>query len=109
MRISLGSPKRRPGVKRELDGVLGHALTTFSQAIHEGRWRGRGEREAVSYFAFGHLVPLCRSGQSLHRPAQIGLEVPVPGIGEGKSQVCKDVVVWRDPGAVCWDLSGAPT
>src|SRR4051794_18797571 len=79
VRISLDSPKRRPDVKRELDDVLGHALTTFSQAIHEGGWRGRREREAVSYFAFGHLVPLCRSGQSLHHPAQIGLEVAVPG------------------------------
>lgn len=96
-------------MKRELDEVLRQALTTFSQAIHESRWLGRREREAVSYFAFGHLVPLCRTGKILHHPGQVGLEVPVPGIGEGKSQVCKDVVVWRDTGTVCWDSSGEPT
>jgi hypothetical protein len=96
-------------VERELDPVLHQALTNFSLTICGGGWRGRREREAVSCFAFGHLVPLCRPGQVLHHPGQIGLEVAVPGIGEGKSQVCKDVVVWREPGAVCWDITGAPT
>ena len=94
----------------ELQQTLRIALRDFFAAIASGDWRGR-EREAVSHFAFGYLLTHCRPGGVLKHPAQIGVEVAVPGVPglNPKPQVCKDLVIWGRPGETCWDREWRPT
>ena len=99
-----------------LDETVRSVLTDFAEAELDGSWNGRREREAVSLFAFGHLVERARSGGTISDSTQIGLEVPVPQVtmdGENgnnkKNQVCKDVVIWPEPRMTCWDENHEPT
>ena len=94
----------------ELEVIIRESLTQFAQEVARTNWRGR-EREAVSLYAFGFLVPWRRPGGILHDPSQIGLDVAVgqlPGPNK-KKQVCKDLVIWPEPAMVCWDKAGSPT
>lgn len=88
----------------DVDRAVRESLTDCFREIRVSHWRGR-EREAVSLYAFGFLQKQCAPGRLLHDPAQIGIEVAVPGIGEvnRKRQVCKDLVIWAAPGMSCWD------
>ncbi len=99
-----------------MDDVLRSALTSFAREALAGDWRGRREREAVSLFAFGHLLHEVLAGTALYDPAQITIEFPVPQITgrdgaavSAKSQVCKDLVIWSHPAMTCWDEEGRPT
>jgi len=104
----------------ELDDLIRGSLTTFAHEVLAGVWQGRREREAVSLYAFGYLIRYVRAGSSLHHPAQIGIEFPVPqlpasittslsGRADSKNQVCKDLVIWPQPGMACWDEHGEAT
>lgn len=94
----------------EIDDVVRASLTDMLSWIREARWRGR-EREAVSLYSFGFLQKHFNPGQLLHNPAQIGIEVAVPGVGSRnrKKQVCKDLVIWAEPAMNCWDALGSAT
>ena len=99
-----------------LDETVQSALDTFVDEALDGSWDGRREREAVSLFAFGALVEQVNTEGILRDSRQIGLEVPVPQVTVGdensannKNQVCKDVVIWSEPGMTCWDESHDPT
>ncbi len=93
----------------EIDRLVQRVLTEFREFIVATGWRGR-EREAVSLFAFKHLVPACAPGAVLHDPAQIGIEVPVPQVtAGGKSQVAKDLVIWPAPHMTVWGDDGNPS
>ena len=94
----------------ELDALVHRSLMSFAAAVLANRWNGR-EREAVSEYAFGHLLPQCSTGGVLFDPTQIGIEVAVPQLdGDGrKLQVCKDLVIWPRPHMTCWDCDGQPT
>jgi hypothetical protein len=97
----------------ELDAAITKSLTSFTKDVFDKeRWGEEGwpgmEREAVSLFAFGHLVPQCKAGRILFDPAQIGIEVRVlqPGVLPKKpkgpyskktDRICKDLIVWREP------------
>jgi hypothetical protein len=85
-------------------------LTSFVEDVFTNKWRGR-EREAVSLYALGYLVPRCGDGRLLRSPTQIGIEVAVPQIpgGKAKAQVCKDLVLWSEPRLTCWDTAWRPT
>ena len=102
----------------ELEFILRKSFGSFVEEVRSSAWTGRREREAVSLFAFGHLLRQVRAGSFLHNPAQIGIEIPVPQIATldqtnnrtvKKAQVCKDLVIWPRPGMTCWDQSGNPT
>lgn len=92
-------------------------MVSFAQNTLAGSWRGRREREAVSQFAFGHLLQEVAADRFLSHPAQIAIEFPVPQVDAGdaqqdrvcKAQVCKDLVIWPEPGMTCWDAEGLPT
>ena len=94
----------------DLDNDIRASLASFVDDVFTNNWRGR-EREAISVYAFGHLVPRCGDGRLLRSPTQIGIEVAVPQIpgGSAKRQVCKDLVLWSEPGQTCWDAAGHPT
>lgn len=100
-----------------IDVAVRSSLTALVESV-SGNWAGRRERELVSLFCFGHLIRRCQPGSVLHDPAQIGIEIAVPQIpGQqsltgkrlSKKQVCKDIVIWREPCQTCWDSSGKPT
>jgi hypothetical protein len=93
-----------------LDSLIRESLLAFATFIVRENWNGR-EREAVSLYAFGFLVPRCRTDGPLSDPTQIGLDVAVRQIAGAnrKAQVCKDLVVWPEPAGTCWDDAGNPT
>jgi hypothetical protein len=93
-----------------LDSIISQSLFSFAAMLRATGWYGR-EREAVSLYAMGYLVPYCRPGTVLYDPTQIGIEVAVPQLGgaDMKAQVCKDLVVWPAPAMTCWDAGRQPT
>ena len=94
---------------REIDDIVRRSLSSFAKEALDGSWSGRREREAVSFYVFRYLLLEVHKDGFLKDAAQIGIEYPVPQIaGSGKDQVCKDVVLWTDPGMTCWDEAGQP-
>lgn len=104
----------------ELDAIVRNSFISFVSDVRLESWTGRREREAISLYAFGHLLKQVRQGSVLYDPAQIGIEIPVPQIPEygrvcrkserrRKTQVCKDLVIWPQPAMTCWDLNDNPT
>ncbi len=93
----------------DLDNAIRQSLTEFASSSLSSDWQGRREREAISLFAFRHLLAQVRPGSALHDLAQITIECPVPQVAEhGKAQVCKDLVIWPRPAMTCWDSDGMP-
>jgi hypothetical protein len=94
----------------KLEDLIREALLEFATFVARTNWRGR-EREAVSLFAFGFLVPKCGQAGLLMSPTQIGLDVGVPQLSGAsrKTVVCKDLVVWPEPAGVCWNENGTAT
>jgi hypothetical protein len=95
-----------------LEEALLAAFQSFA-AAHRAHVLRLRERELVSRFAFGHLLPQCRPGGALFDPRQIGIEVAVPQrSGDGtrrQPDVCKDLVIWPGVDGSCWDSAGHPT
>jgi hypothetical protein len=87
---------------KTLDDIIRRSLRAFLDYINEHRWKGR-ENEAVSLYAFGFLQKGCSMEGSLHDPMQIGIEVGAADTPKSKnSQVRKDLVIWKVPGANRW-------
>jgi hypothetical protein len=86
-----------------LEPIIRAAPRAFFQEVLSTGWYGC-EREAISLFAFRHLLAHVKAGSVLHDPAQIAIEVAVPQIPgpRRKTQVCKDLVIWREPASTCW-------
>jgi hypothetical protein len=93
----------------ELDWIIRRSLEDLAREVFSAKWFGR-ERELVSLYAFGHLLRYCRPGHVLHHPAQIVLDGAVPqNPGPNrKPQVCKDLVLWSEPGMTCWSEEREP-
>ena len=87
-----------------IDLPIKKSLEDFVKDIFAKSWWGK-EREAVSLYAFGYLIKQCRAESVLYDPAQIGIEVrvPKPESFGAKKEVCKDIVIWPQPGMTCWD------
>jgi hypothetical protein len=89
-----------------IDDLIRQALLSFIEDIRSG-WRGR-EHEAVSLFAFAHLLPLCKPQSVFYDPSQICIEGAVPQISfpdkkQHKDQTNKDLLVWSEPKTTYWD------
>lgn len=82
----------------------------MAESVSKSIWRGR-EREIVSLYALGFLIPRCDSKGPLRDPTQIGIDVAVPQIRATgrKALVCKDLVIWRESWGTCWDERGEGT
>ncbi len=90
-----------------LDRGIRDSLTSFAQVALDPDWRGR-EREAISQYAFGHLLSCFDERMPFIHPGQIAIEACVPGLeGENpKGRVNKDLVVWASHrSAATWDES----
>jgi hypothetical protein len=98
----------------ELDMAVEGALRDLHRQLPAG-WIGR-ERELVSLFSFAHLSRFFATENAmLKHQAQIGIEVTVKQtkhLPNMKNTVCKDLVIWREPGSTVWnqdgDLSASP-
>ncbi len=87
------------------DRAIRESLVSFAGEAFEESWRGR-EREAISHFAFGHLIDHFNGRIPFIHPRQIGIEVCVPGVSalNPKGRVNKDLVIWSSPrSAATWD------
>lgn len=94
-----------------IDSIIRRSLTSFTESVFDSNWFGK-EREAVSLYAFGHLLPLCRPDSVLYDPTQIGIEVRVPspdGESYKNAETMKDLIVWPEPEWTCWDENGQST
>jgi hypothetical protein len=87
-----------------LDRAIREALVSFAAIALRPDWRGR-EREAISLFAFRFLLPHFNGRFPLRHPAQLGIEVCVPGVrGKNpKGRVNKELVIWGSHSMSCWD------
>src|SRR2546425_10676906 len=100
-----------PSVSEQLDHVVRRALGSTIADLRRPGFHGR-EREIVNLFVLGHLVRQRGRGGVLRDAMQIGIEVAVPQLpGRGglrkKPDVCKDVVIWAEPGMTVWGHDGA--
>lgn len=89
-----------------LDAVVRRSLRSFATDISLPSWQGR-EREMVSLYVMGHLLPCCGKSAPFRHPTQVGIEVAVPQLTRTKGAirkktVCKDVVIWPRPKMTCW-------
>jgi hypothetical protein len=87
-----------------IDVPIKKSLEEFVEDIFTKSWWGK-EREAVSLYTLGYLVKQCSADSVLFDPAQIGIEVKVPKPNSfgSKKEVCKDIVIWPEPGMNCWN------
>lgn len=95
----------------EIDSIIRTSLVSFIESVFDSGWFGK-EREAVSLYAFGHLLPQCKPDSILSDPRQIGIEVRVPsppGAAYKKAETTKDLIVWPEPAWTCWDEHGEST
>ena len=85
-----------------LDQIISRSLRSFLDYINRQHWEGR-ENEAVSLYAFGFLQKECSQEGPLYDPMQIGIEVGAADTPKSpNSQVRKDLVIWKSPGANRW-------
>ena len=86
-----------------IDQIVSRSLRSFLDFVNREKWTGR-ENEAVSLYAFGFLQRECCEAGPLTNPTQIGIEVGAADAPKKspKSQVRKDLVIWRRPAANRW-------
>ena len=86
---------------QEIENVIEAALRDFLGDLIERHttapWMGR-EHEAVSLFAFKHLI---RYVQPAERIAIGAAVAPVSGVNK-RDQVCKDLVIWPEAPMTWW-------
>ncbi len=86
-----------------LNDIIHSTLTQFAYTILHTHWYGK-EREAVSYYAFHFLAKAAKPGTPFFDVGQLAMEGRMPGGPlNTKKQVCKDLVIWPEPGANCWN------
>ncbi len=99
-----------------LESQLRQAFSEFSRtlsALQEQQSFAR-ERELVTWFTIGALLPQVAEGEVLSDPLQVGIEVACPQRVTDTNRrkhpdVCKDIVIWPRPYDVTWDEDGLPS
>jgi len=87
---------------RKMSEQIFSALDNFAQDYFKNRWIIR-EREAISFFVFGYLLPEIKAEDELYHPAQIGIEVHVPKLLVHYNTKNKDLIFWKKPFDVAYD------
>jgi hypothetical protein len=91
-----------------LKSELRRMLLEFIQEIETNNWQGK-ERELVSHFAFSKLVKQIGCCPEFYDSAQIAIEVRVIQVeGRGKLHVCKDMLIWPQPGQTFMQENAVP-
>jgi hypothetical protein len=93
----------------EIDGIIRGSLAELVDFVWATNWYGR-EREVISLFTFGFLLPRCRPESVLRHPTQVAIEGAVIQIGgpNRKKLVTKDMVIWPEPLMNVWDEDRQP-
>jgi hypothetical protein len=92
----------------EFDELLRAKLINFIKEIESEGWFGK-ERELLNRFVFNNLAKIIKDGSPFFSLAQIGIEVRVKqAIEGGKKEVCKDLVIWRQPNQTVWTEDNVP-
>ncbi len=86
---------------------LQRMLLEFIDEIRNEKWFGK-ERELVSRFTFSKLVKNIDCCAELYDTRQIGIEVRVEQVVDGKKEVCKDMVIWKEPNQNAWTENNVP-
>jgi hypothetical protein len=86
---------------------LKRMLEEFIKEIEDEKWFGK-ERELVSRFAFSKLVKNIDCCPELYDTEQIAIEVRVKQVTEGKREVCKDMIIWKNRNQTTWDKDNVP-
>ena len=96
-------------ISGNLDRSIRESLSAFADAVLSPDWRGR-EREAISLYTFRYLLPHFNGRLPLRDPAQLGIEVCVPGVAKEnpKGRVNKDLVIWPFSAMSCWNEHWEP-
>ena len=92
-----------------LDSIVRAAFESYVKDVFGAPCYGK-EHDHVNRFAFGHLLPLCSTKGPLRHPTQIGLGVGMAqprGVGVN-SAARKDLVIWPEPGMMCWNSRWRP-
>jgi len=104
----------------KLDIILRRSLSRFVNAINRDRWTGRREREAICLYVLAHLQKEVKPNTLFYDVRQIGIEMPVQqikariqkqisgGKGKPKTDVAKDLLIWRHPQMTTWTTDGEP-
>ena len=99
-----------------LESQLRTAFSAFAAALAtlDGPQSFARERELVTWFTLGALLPQVADGEVLHNPLQVGIEVACPQrVTETNRRktpdVCKDIVIWPSAYDVSWDETGLPS
>lgn len=96
-------------MNKRIDDTVETSLRALAADPHVHAWRAK-ERNWVNYFAHHHLLKQCHAAGPLIHPSQIGIEVAVPQpAGYVKSTVSRDLVLWAECGATCWDDDWEPS
>jgi hypothetical protein len=91
-----------------IDHIVETSLRGLASDLHVRAWRAK-ERNWVNYFAHRHLLEHCQAKGPLSHASQIGIEVAVAQpAGYEKRTVSRDLVLWADRGATCWNESWEP-
>jgi hypothetical protein len=95
-------------VMTELHEQLRVQLINFIREIESECWFGK-ERELLNRFVFNNLAKIIKDGSPFFCLAQIGMEVRVKqAIEGGKKEVCKDLVIWKQPNQTVWTEDNVP-
>ena len=88
-----------------LDTFLAARLCEFEEWLLRSSWGGK-EHDCVNLFTHGFLFPRIGPDEPIRDFTQVGIEVGVPQPGHiGIKAACrKDLVIWREPREVAWDI-----
>jgi hypothetical protein len=86
---------------------LKRMLQEFIKEIEDDKWFGK-ERELVSRFTFSKLVKNIGCCPEFYDASQLGIEVRVKQVVEGKKEVCKDMLIWKTPNQTAWSEDNVP-
>ncbi len=90
-----------------LKNEIKRMLKEFIGEIEAEKWFGK-ERELVSRFVFSKLIKNIGCCDELYDSGQLGIEVRVSQVVEGKKEVCKDLVIWKKSNQNVWSENNVP-
>jgi len=90
-----------------MESEIRRMLVEFIKEMELENWFGK-EREIVSRFVFSKLLRNIGCCPEFNSQEQVGIEVRVKQVQAGKTEVCKDLVIWRYPNQTVWNSPEPP-
>ena len=96
---------------KRIDRFIEDAIYRFAEWIAADTWQGK-ERDCVNIFATRFILPAISPDAAITEYSQVRIEGGVPQpVGDHfkRPSATKDLVIWRDPLDVAWDVEWKPT